>query len=117
MAGMTRITGDTTDTSERFDFEFYERVWFWDNPHSEDNPVLGRWLGVSHRIGSAMCYWVVKCNGQVLSRITVQHVSTELDMKQGAIKESITTFDKALDQVQDDDAYYTHDGLNEFTSG
>ena len=38
-------------------------------------------------------------------------------MKQEAIKESITTFDKALDQVQDDDAYYTHDGLNEFTSG
>jgi hypothetical protein len=39
---------------------------------SKENPNIGHWLGVSHRIGSDMCYWVVNKNGNVLSQMRVQ---------------------------------------------
>ena len=51
--GIERITGDTTDISEWTDFTFYQTVWFWDKPFDTNNPNIGRWLGVSHRVGSA----------------------------------------------------------------
>ena len=69
------ITGDTPDISEWVDFEFYNWVWYWDRPGNEDNPKIGRWLGVSHRIGASMCYWILASNGKVLSRSTVQNMT------------------------------------------
>jgi hypothetical protein len=53
------ITGDTPDISEYLDFEFYDWIWYWDTPGDEDSPKIGRWLGVAHRIGSAMCFYVL----------------------------------------------------------
>ena len=53
------VTGKTPDISEYLDFDFYDLVWYFPGLHpsiSEDNRALGRWLGVSHRIGSDMCY-------------------------------------------------------------
>ena len=50
--GIEKVTGDTVDITEWLDFSFYDLVWFYDKP---GEPVtLGRWLGVSHRIGSAL---------------------------------------------------------------
>ena len=106
-------TGDTPDISEWTDFTFYDRVWFWDAPKSEDNPVLGRWLGISHRVGAAMCYWVVKSNGQIMSHTTFQHV-TELELRQISIMEKVKTFDSELDTALGDDVYYDDD-FAEFT--
>ena len=75
------ITGDTPDISEYTDFGFWDLVWFWDKPRDEENPKLGRWLGIAHRIGSALFYYVIKSNGQVESRTTLQHV-TKFDMEE-----------------------------------
>ena len=53
------VTGKTPDISEYIDFDFYDLVWYYPGVHpsiSEDNRMLGRWLGVSHRIGSDMWY-------------------------------------------------------------
>ena len=61
--GIEEETGDTTDISEWLDFDIYDLVWYWDAPHlplTEDNPKLGRWLGVSHRVASDMRYWISK---------------------------------------------------------
>ena len=66
-----RITGETPDISEWIDYDFYDWVYFWDEPSAPEKPVVGRWLGVSHRIGSALCYFILKSNGQVDSRTTV----------------------------------------------
>ena len=99
--GIERITGDTPDISEWTDFSFYDRVWAWDAPSGESNPVLGRWLGVSHRIGSGLCYWVVKQNAKILSRTTVQHVPDH-DMKNEDVKERIKEFDEILHATLDD---------------
>lgn len=67
-----RITGETPDISEWLDFAFYDFVQFWDMPGDMANPSIGRWLGISHRIGTLLCYYVLKDNGEVVSRTTVQ---------------------------------------------
>ena len=99
--GIEKITGDTPDISEWLDFSFYDLVWFWDTPGNDDNPKLGRFLGVAHRIRSNLCYWVLKANGQILARSTVQHVTKE-DLQLLETKQKIEEFDKALrDRLND----------------
>ena len=93
--GIERITGETPDISEWLDFDVYDLVWIWDNPNGEANPRLARWLGVAHRVGSDLCYWIITSDGNVLARTTVQHV-TDLDRKQPETAERIKTFDEAL---------------------
>ena len=71
--GLERITGDTVDISEWLEFEFYDIVRYWDNRENETKDSVGRWLGVSHHVGSALCYWILTNKGTVISRTTVQH--------------------------------------------
>jgi hypothetical protein len=55
--GIERITGNTIDISEWLDFDFFERVWYWDQKKmdmTEEQARIGRWLGISHRLGSDM---------------------------------------------------------------
>jgi hypothetical protein len=54
---MEEVTGETPDISEYLDFTFYDWVWYKDNAGVGDN-MFGRWLGVSHRIGNLMSYWI-----------------------------------------------------------
>ena len=69
---MERITGDTLDISECTDLEFYDLCWYWDTTNDWENPKLGRWLGVSHRISSSLWYWILNDIGTVLASTTVQ---------------------------------------------
>ena len=39
--------------------------------------MLGQCLGVSHRVGIALCYWIISEKGKVLSQTTVQHLTAE----------------------------------------
>ena len=71
--GLEQITRDSVDITEYLDFAFWDLVWFGDDP--EEGPYLERWLGVSHCVGSALCYHVLKSNASIESRITVQHVT------------------------------------------
>ena len=109
--GLEIITGDTPDISEWIDFAFFDHVWFWDSSGDEDNPKLGRWLGVSRRVGSAMCYFVIKENGQVESRTSVQHV-TAYDMAQPGINEQVERFDAALRERLDDKNHIQSDSVS-----
>ena len=76
-AALERLTGDTIDISEWLEFEFYDFVWFWNNQSDDTNPMLGWWLGVSHRVGSDLYYWIISDKVKVLSRKTVQHLTAE----------------------------------------
>ena len=49
------ITGETPDITEYLDFGFYDWVSFKQNT-SLGAPELGRWLGISHRVGPLMSY-------------------------------------------------------------
>jgi hypothetical protein len=93
--GNEEITGDTPDISEYVDFDFYDWVWYWDSPDRDNSPKIGRWLGPSHQIGAAMCYYVLVQNGEVISRSSVQHMTTVERMKD-KIKSKIEAYDKEV---------------------
>ena len=67
------VTGETEDISEYSDFGFYDRVWYKDNAGTSPSK-LGHWLGVSKRVGRAMCYWILTSTGSVSSRTIVQYL-------------------------------------------
>ena len=53
------LTWDMIGISEWLEFKFYDLVWFWNNQSDDTNPMLGQWLGVSHRVGRALCYCII----------------------------------------------------------
>ena len=52
---LEQLTGETPEISEYLDFTFYDWCWYNDNAGLGETK-LGRWLGVSHRVGSLMSY-------------------------------------------------------------
>jgi hypothetical protein len=81
--GMEKILGQTVDISEWLDFDFNDQVWYWDEKKSDMNckqRKLERWLGVAHRVGSEMTYWIFTKGTRIIARSTVQHV-TIVDME------------------------------------
>ena len=80
------LTGDTIDISEWTEFEFYDLVVYWDGRDNESRQGIGRWLGPSHHIGSALFYYILTEKATVLSRTTVQHITKDefqtLEMQQ-----------------------------------
>ena len=68
------LTGDTPDISQYLDFGFYNRVWFKEHAGLGETK-LGRFLGVSHQMGSLMSYWVLPASGILMSIPTVQRIT------------------------------------------
>ena len=92
------LTGETPDISELLDYEWYSPVWYYDG--LEGFPLerrkLGRWLGPSHRIGQALCYYIIRGeNGRILSRTTVQPL-TDDEMADSATIEQIKEMDECI---------------------
>ena len=78
--GFDQVTGKTPYISEYCDFDFYDLVWYHAGVHpsiSKENREMGRWLGMSHRIGSEMCYWILTKSSKVIVEMTVQHVTRD----------------------------------------
>ena len=70
----------------RPNFSFYDWVtYLLDNAGLGEAP-LGRWIGVLHRIGPLMSYWIVTDTGEQVSRMTVQRV-TSLELSTDACNE------------------------------
>jgi hypothetical protein len=105
-----QITGETPDISEYTDFGFYDWVWYRDNGVFGENQ-LGRWLGVSHRIGPVMCYSILTDNCQVVTRTTVSCV-TNLEKRVDLNRTLMAKFDDVVyDRLPD--SKYTIIGLDE----
>jgi hypothetical protein len=98
-SGHKEVTGNTPNISKWLDFEFYDLVWWWDRPNKpnamDETKRLARWLGVSHRVGSDLCYWLVTDSGQVVAKTLVEHVTRD-DYLHEDIKKQIEDFDKKL---------------------
>jgi len=62
---------------------------------------LARWLRVSHRVGSDLCYWLVTDSGQVVSKTSVEHVTRD-DYLHEDTKKRIEDFGKKLKERLDD---------------
>ena len=43
----------------------------------EEKLRIGIWLGVSHRVGRALCYWILTAKGRVISSTTFQNVTKD----------------------------------------
>ena len=91
---LERVTGDTVDISEYLDFGFYDWCWYHENAGLGPTK-MGRWLGVAHKVGGLMSYWVLTANSTVIARMTVQRV-TPLQMQQAHMKERTQAFDEAV---------------------
>ncbi|KAL7569667.1 hypothetical protein ACA910_008321 [Epithemia clementina (nom. ined.)] len=110
--GIEEITGNMTDISEWADFAFYDLVLFWHQPHPDVSSAgreLGQWLGVSHQIGSNLCYWVINSKGKVQARTTVQHVTNQ-DVAEESVRNQVAAFDSALNERLNDKNYTTNKG-------
>ena len=68
------ITGETPDISEYLDFTFYDWVTYCANAGLGELSI-GRWLGVSRKVGHAMSYWILPVSGVVNSCTTVQRLT------------------------------------------
>ena len=105
--GYEEVFGTTPDISEWLDFEFYDLVWYWDREHAdmaEENRKFGRWLGISHRVGSDLTYWILTGAGNVLSRTTVCHVLRK-ELLKPENKERFEEFNEAVRARMDDETH------------
>ena len=101
------LTGETPDIFEYLDFDFYQWVYFKSGAGVGENH-LGRWLGVSHRIGNSLCYFVIRKDGQVLSTTTVSAIPN-LDLQTPEMKALTLDFDTTLrDRLRPDNHVVQH---------
>lgn len=92
------VLGITPDISKYVEFLFYDYCWYWDTPQGYPHAKkhIGRWLGVVHRVGQAMVYWVMNNNGKVIARITVISLEpSEYEVQE--TKQRMTDLDKIGD--------------------
>jgi hypothetical protein len=73
---------------------------------AEDQGKVGRWLGIAHRIGSDMTYWILTKGGKVIARSTVQHITLS-DMAKDAVKTAVQDFELAVITRLNDKAHVT----------
>ena len=69
-------TGETPDISEYMNFEFYDLVVFRSNAGLGE-VELGHWLGVLHRVGRLMSYWILPESDIPISVTTAQRLTND----------------------------------------
>ena len=84
-----------------------------DDRSDEHKPSIGRWLGVFHHVGSALCYYILTDKGEVISRTTVQHIPRDEFLKPD-VQDSVKAYHLMLDQFLGQDQYTYHQEDNEF---
>jgi hypothetical protein len=90
------VTGNTPDITEYTEFSWYDPIFCYDDlPFPDAKRNIARWLGVAHRIGQALCFWILTNTGQVVARTTVQKLSNEELLLP---KEEIKAFDKVISE-------------------
>ena len=90
------VTGNTPDISEYVEYEWYQPIWYLDSgSFPEEKLLIGRWLGVAHRIGQAMCYWVLPQSGVPIARTTIKAISGD-ELATDAVCKQLETFDEGI---------------------
>ena len=84
--------------SEWLDFDLCYCIWWLDKKHpsaTDDNITLGKCLGISHKVGSDMCYWILTVSVKVVAQTTVQYV-VRTELINPDIKRWVEKFDDEL---------------------
>ena len=92
--GLEKVAGETPEMLEYIDFSFYDWCWYKENAGIGEMK-LGRWLGVSHRTGSLMSFYVLTPSYKPVSRTLVQRV-TRLEMGEEATQKRTVAFDETI---------------------
>ena len=106
--GLEKVTGETPEISEYIDFGFYDPCWYKENA-SMGETKMGRWLGVSHKTGSLMSFWILTPSCHVVSRTSVQRI-TNLELQEETNKRKLTAFDDAVKGYLRDYNHIINDG-------
>jgi hypothetical protein len=93
------VTGNTPDITEYVEFSWYQPIFYYEDlPFPETRRKIARWLGVAHRVGQALCYWLLANSGQVIARTTVQQ-PTDDELSSPVIQQEIRDFDLLISQA------------------
>jgi len=93
---MEIITGKRPDISEYLNFPFYCWVTFRQQAGLGELQ-LGRWLGVSHKVGMLMSYWILPPSGIPISCVMVQKL-TYLEQQTDEYKSQMEAFSRGLEE-------------------
>ena len=93
------ITGITPDITEYMDFTIYGWVYYRTDGALGTNEI-GRWLGVSHRTGPMMTYWILPKSGRPISTDTVQNI-TESEKQTDVVKEQMAQWTTDVSKILD----------------
>ena len=116
-SGIENVLGDSPDISHLLYFDIYQPVHYLEQvvAFPEDH-----WLGPSHDVGQALCYWIMKPNGEVVSRLTVKAITKSdiaLDVRLAAdiaamdkqIADKFGPFTKVVLEEDEQDEGHYHD--------
>ena len=100
--GYKEVMGQMPNISEWLDFEFYDLVWWLDHPTKPDVTDyvhwLAWWLGISHCIGSDLCYLLIMDTGKIISKSSVEHVMHDNYLNEDK-KQQIDNFKQKLNDL------------------
>jgi len=79
------------------DFGWYDNAWYYDQdaPLPSERRKLGKWIGVGHHVGQALCYYILPANGIPIVRSTVQPLTDE-ESRAETIKEQIRELNRQI---------------------
>ena len=110
--GYEEVKGQMPNISEWLDFEFYDLVWWLDHPMKHDVTDyvhrLAWWLGISHCIGSDLCYWLITDTGKIISKSSVEHVMCNNYLNEDK-KQQINNFKQKLSDLLHDNNFQLDD--------
>jgi len=91
------VTGNTPDISEYTDYSWYDTVWYHDQEATfpENTRILAKWLGVAHRVGQALCYYLLPSSGKPIVRSTVQPLTPE-EAQDPVVQKNIVSLDQQI---------------------
>jgi len=90
------VTGNTPDISEYLAFEWYQPVYYFDQTaFPEQREIKGRWIGVAHNVGQAMCFGVLPQSGMPIARTTVRAI-TEAELQMDRVRQELECFDASI---------------------
>ena len=105
---LEKVTGETPEISEYVDFGFYDYCWYRENAGMGETK-LGRWLGVSHKTGSLMSFWILTDKCRVVSRTSVQRM-TELEKQEQSVASRLKAFHDTIKLTIRDSAHVLEEG-------
>jgi len=78
-------------------------VYYFDTAaFPEKRELIGRWMGVAHNIGQAMCFWILPKSGVPIARTTVRAI-TDSELQITQVQQELRSFDDAIQRKLGDD--------------